>query len=98
MAFRHHYFHSTPVDRSVKFQTLVSKPVSVSGSVPLYSTVALDDSVLNCSIPSPLEYTLENLLNANIPLQRVNVSLDNLPTTENIENFINNLKIEENED
>lgn len=98
MAFRHHYFHPTPVDRSVKFETLVSKPVSVSGSVPLYSTVAVDDSELNRSIPSPSEYTLENLLNANIPLQRVNVSLDNLPTTENIENFVNNLKIEQNED
>lgn len=98
MAFRHRKFQKTPLTNCVPFETLVCRPVSQSDGSVIYSTVALDDASLNGSLPSPSDYTLEKLLNANVPLQRVDISLDNTPTDENISNFVNNnLKIEDNE-
>lgn len=54
-------------------------------------------NVLNKAIPEPSDYTLEKLLNSNVPLQPVHATLDDNPTVSNIESFVNNkLKIDNN--
>ena len=98
MAFRHSFLRPVPVDRSVTFMTTILKPLTTEGNSSSFGTVDVDDFSLNGSLPSPADYTLDKLLAANIPLQRVNFSLDDVPSQENIENFVNNnLKIEDNE-
>lgn len=53
---------------------------------------------INSSIPDPEDYQLEDLLLAGVPLQPAHASLDESPSVENIENFVNNnLKLDENE-
>lgn len=55
-------------------------------------------NALNKAIPEPCDYTLEKLLNSNVPLQPVSVTLDENPTVSNIESFVNNkLKVDNNE-
>lgn len=55
-------------------------------------------NVLNKAIPEPCDYTLEKLLNSNVPLQPVSATLDDNPTVSNIESFVNNkLKVDNNE-
>lgn len=98
MAFRHSYFRPVPVDRSQDFTTIILKPLTSSGNSSTFGAVSVDDFTLNGSLPSPEDYTLDKLLAANVPLQRVDISLDDVPSEENIENFVNNnLKINENE-
>lgn len=100
MAFRHRYFPRHKVADKTPFRTTIVKPVVDSNGVQTFSTVVVDDFALNGNLPNPSDYTLEKLMNANVPLQRVDVSLDNSLTEENITNFVNNnLKIDEpNED
>ena len=98
MAFRHSFMRPPVVDRSEPFRTLITKPLSIDGNSSTFGTVSVDDFSLNGSLPSPEDYSLERLLAANIPLQRVDISLDDVPSQANIENFVNNnLKIEDNE-
>lgn len=98
MAFRHSFSRPVPVDRSQSFKTTILKPLTVEGNSSTFGTVDVDDITLNGSLPSPDDYTLDKLLAANIPLHRVDLSLDDVPSQENIENFVNNnLKIEDNE-
>lgn len=55
-------------------------------------------NALNKAIPEPCDYTLEKLLNSNVPLQPVSATLDDNPTISNIESFVNNkLKVDNNE-
>lgn len=55
-------------------------------------------NALNKAIPEPSDYTLEKLLNSNVPLQPVSATLDDNPTVSNIESFVNNkLKVDNNE-
>lgn len=55
-------------------------------------------NALNKAIPEPCDYTLEKLLNSNVPLQPVSATLDDNPTVSNIESFVNNkLKVDNNE-
>ncbi len=98
MAFRHSFSRPVPVDRSATFKTLIVKPLTTDGKSSTFATVEVDDFDLNGSLPSPEDYTLDKLLAANIPLQRVDISLDDVPSQDNIESFVNNnLKIEDNE-
>lgn len=98
MAFRHSFSCPVPVDRSESFKTTILKPLTTDGKSSTFGTVEVDDFTLNRYLPAPEDYTLDKLLAANIPLQRVDLSLDDVPSQENIENFVNNnLKIEDNE-
>lgn len=98
MAFRHSFTPPVLVDRSESFTTLIVKPLTSDGNSSTFATVAVDDLALNGSLPAPEDYTLDKLLAANIPLQRVDVSLDDVPTQDNIESFVNNnLKIDDHE-
>lgn len=98
MAFRHSFSRPVPVDRSESFRTAILKPLTKDGNSSTFAVVEVDDFALNGSLPASADYTLDKLLAANIPLQRVNLSLDDVPSQENIENFVNNnLKIEDNE-
>lgn len=55
-------------------------------------------NALNKAIPEPCDYTLEKLLNSNVPLQPVSATLDDNPSVSNIEAFVNNkLKVDNNE-
>ena len=55
-------------------------------------------NALNKAIPEPCDYTLEKLLNSNVPLQPVSATLDDNPTVSNIESFVNHkLKVDNNE-
>lgn len=98
MAFRHSFSRPVPVDRSESFRTAILKPLTQDGNSSSFAVVEVDDFSLNGSLPAPEDYTLDKLLAANIPLQRVDLSLDDVPSQDNIENFVNNnLKIEDNE-
>ena len=55
-------------------------------------------SEINKDMPEPSEYTLEALINANVPLNVVPCSIDDEISQESIERFVNdNLKLDENE-
>lgn len=86
MNFRHHKFK--PVYTEVS--TPVLDTVLEQSENDTYKVVSVPNSSLARLLPSREDYTLEKLLNANIPLNDVSVSLDDVPSDANIENFVNN--------
>ena len=85
MAFKNqklsHSTGSVPV-RLIKYETRVVNDVSV---VDVVETDGCSDS-----IPSPQDYTLQNLISAGIPLERINSEiLSSSPT--NVEERINDI-------
>lgn len=76
----------------------VEQPILEADGKGYLSLVNRSVNVLNKAIPEPCDYTLEKLLNSNVPLQSVSATLDDNPTVSNIESFVNNkLKVDNNE-
>lgn len=93
MAFRHHHF----VTRISYVGRDVEQPILEHDGNGFLSLVNRSVNEVNRGMPEPSDYTLEKLLNSNVPLHPVGVTLDNDPSESNIEEFVNNkLKIENN--
>lgn len=93
MAFRHHHF-ATRMSFSGR---VVEQPILVPDGKGFLNLVNRSVNEVNNAMPEPADYTLEKLLNSNVPLQPVGVTLDNNPSQSNIEEFVNNkLKIDNN--
>lgn len=76
----------------------VEQPILEADGKGYLNLVNRSVNALNKAIPEPCDYTLEKLLNSNVPLQPVSATLDDIPTVSNIESFVNNkLKVENNE-
>lgn len=76
----------------------VEQPILEADGKGYLNLVNRSVNALNKAIPEPCDYTLEKLLNSNVPLQPVSATLDDNPTVSNIESFVNNkLKVENNE-
>lgn len=99
MPFRHRKF-KTPVEVSdERFITRQRQQISESSDCVQFTVVSVSDEQISRAIPSPSDYTLEKLLNANVPLSQVHLSLDDSPTESNINTFVsNNLKLDSHED
>lgn len=93
MAFRHHHFAT----RMSFPGRVVEQPILVTDGKGFLNLVNRSVNEVNKAMPEPADYTLEKLLNSNVPLQPVGVTLDNNPSQSNIEEFVNNkLKIDNN--
>ena len=68
----------------------VEQPILVPDGNGYLSLVNRSVNEVNRGMPEPADYTLEKLLNSNVPLHPVGVTLDNDPTEANIESFVNN--------
>lgn len=78
--------------------TDVEQPTLEADGKGYFNLVNRSVHALNKAIPEPCDYTLEKLLNSNVPLQPVSATLDDNPTVSNIESFVNNkLKVDNNE-
>lgn len=86
MNFRHHKFKPVYTETS----TPVLDTVLEQSENDTYKVVSVPNSSLSRLLPSREDYTLEKLINANIPLNDVSLSLDDVPSDANIENFVNN--------
>lgn len=93
MAFRHHKF----ITRMSLVGRAVEQPILEANGKGDLTLVNRNVNVLNKAIPEPSDYTLEKLLNSNVPLQPAHATLDDNPSVSNIESFVNHkLKIENN--
>lgn len=93
MAFRHHKFNT----RMSLAGYDVEQPTLEANGKGYFNLVNRSVNVLNKAIPEPSDYTLEKLLNSNVPLQPAHATLDDNPSVSNIESFVNHkLKIENN--
>ncbi|AYQ58186.1 putative VP5 [Microviridae sp.] len=94
MAFRHHHFKTS----MSLVGNDVEQPTLEADGKGYLNLVNRSVNALNKAIPEPCDYTLEKLLNSNVPLQPVSATLDDNPTVSNIESFVNNkLKVDNNE-
>ena len=82
MNFRHHKFKPVYTETS----TPVLDTVLEQSENDTYKVVSVPNSSLARLLPSREDYTLEKLINAN----DVSLSLDDVPSDANIENFVNN--------
>lgn len=97
MSFRNRKFSVPKVDFSDKFKTTCLRTDTTSSDGISQSVVSLESSSY-ASLPNVEDYTLEKLLNANVPLDKVTVNLDSSTDEENISHFVNSLKIDSHED
>lgn len=87
MSFKRRYFAPHPLRSDEDFRTPVLKPtVSDSGSIIVsLANVSVDE--IGRSIPCVEDYTLEKLINANIPLNPVSVEVNGFVSSDDADSF-----------
>lgn len=87
MSFKRRKFESHPIRHDEPFKTTMLTPVVTSSGSTLMSVVDVPVSEMGASIPNVQDYTLEKLLNANIPLNPVSVQVDGFVSSDDADSF-----------
>ena len=87
MSFKRRKFASHPIRHDELFKTTVLTPVVTSSGSTLMSVVDVPVSEMGASIPNVQDYTLEKLLNANVPLNPVSVEVNGFVPSDAADSF-----------
>lgn len=89
MSFKRRYFapHTIRVDEP--FKTTVLKPTISDCGSTVMSLVDVSVAELGCLIPNVEDYTLEKLINANVPLNPVSVEVNGFVSSDDADSFAN---------
>lgn len=79
--------------RTVHVKDVVQRLLADSAGVQRVSFVSVDNADVCSKIPSPVDYSLENLLRAGVPLKSENPSIldGEVPSEEQISKFVDSL-------
>lgn len=79
--------------RSVHVKDVVQRLFADSAGVQRVSFVSVDNADVCAKIPRPVDYSLENLLRAGVPLKTENASIldGDAPSEEQISKFVDSL-------
>lgn len=87
MSFKRRIFDSHPIRTDEPFKTTVLTPVVTSTGSTLMSVVDVPVSKMGASIPNVQDYTLEKLINANVPLNPVSVEVNGFVPSDTADSF-----------
>lgn len=87
MSFKRRKFDSHPIRYDESFKTTVLSPVVSSSGSTILSPVDVPVSEMGASIPNVQDYSLEKLLNANIPLNPVSVQVNGFVPSDTADSF-----------
>lgn len=88
MSFKRRKFDSHPIRIDEPFKTTVLTPVESSSGSTVFSVVDVPVSEIGSSIPNVQDYTLEKLINANVPLNPVSVQVNGFVPSDDADNFV----------
>lgn len=87
MSFKRRIFDSHPIRTDEPFKTTVLTPVVTSTGSTLMSVVDVPVSEMGASIPNVQDYSLEKLINANVPLNPVSVEVNGFVPSDTADSF-----------
>lgn len=87
MSFKRRYFapHAIRVDEP--FNTPVLKPIISNSGSTIMSLVDVSAAEIGRSIPCVEDYSLEKLINANVPLNPVSVDVTGFVSSDDVDSF-----------
>ena len=88
MSFKRRYFAPHPISSVEPFKTTVLKPTVISNGSTLMSLVDVSVDELGRSIPNVEDYSLEKLINANVPLNPVSVEVNGFVSSDDADSFV----------
>lgn len=87
MSFKRRSFDSHPIRTDEPFKTTVLTPVVTSTGSTLMSVFDVPVSEMGASIPNVQDYSLEKLINANVPLNPVSVEVNGFVPSDTADSF-----------
>lgn len=87
MSFKRRKFDSHPIRVDEPFRTPVLTPVVTSTDSTLLSLVDVPVSEMGDSIPNVQDYSLEKLINANVPLNPVSVEVNGFVSSDDADSL-----------
>ena len=87
MSFKRRKFDSHPIRHDEPFKTTILTPVVTSSDSTLMSVVDVPVSDMGASIPNTQDYTLEKLINANVPLNPVSVEVNGFVSSDDADSL-----------
>lgn len=87
MSFKRRKFVSHPIRHDEPFKTTMLTPVVTSSGSTLMSLVDVPVSEMGASIPNVQDYSLDKLINANVPLNPVSVEVNGFVPSDTADSF-----------
>lgn len=87
MSFKRRKFDSHPIRHDEPFKTTLLTPVVTSSGSTLMSVVDVPVSEMGASLPNVQDYSLEKLLNANVPLTPTSVEVNGFVSSDDADTF-----------
>lgn len=87
MSFKRRYFAPHPLRHDEEFKTPIIKPIISDSGSTIVSLVDASVDEIGRSIPSVEDYTLEKLINANIPLNPASVQVNGFVSSDDADSF-----------
>lgn len=87
MSFKRRIFESHPIRHDEPFKTTMLTPVVTSSGSTLMSLVDVPVSEMGASIPNVQDYSLDKLINANVPLTPVSVEVNGFVPSDTADSF-----------
>lgn len=87
MSFKRRKFDSYLIRHDESFKTTVLTPVVTSSGSTLMSVVDVPVSEMGASIPNVQDYTLDKLINANVPLNPVSVEVNGFVSSDDADSL-----------
>ena len=91
MSFKRRKFDSHPIRHDEPFKTTLLTPVVTSSGSTLMSVIDVPVSEMGASIPNVQDYTLEKLINANVPLAPVSAEISGFVSSDDADSFAEKL-------
>lgn len=87
MSFKRRYFAPHPISAVEPFKTTVLKPIVITNGSTVMSLVDVSVDELGRTIPNVEDYSLEKLINANVPLNPVSVEVNGFVSSDDAASF-----------
>lgn len=87
MSFKRRYFAPHPLRHDEDFKTPVLKPIISDSGSTIVSLVDVSVDEIGRSIPSVEDYSLDKLINANVPLNPVSVEVNGFVSSDDADSF-----------
>ncbi len=87
MSFKRRIFDSHPLRVDEPFRTTVLKPTAINNGSTVMSLVDVSVDEIGRSIPCVEDYSLEKLINANVPLNPVSVEVNGFVSSDDADSF-----------
>lgn len=91
MSFKRRYFAPHPLRCDDDFRTPVLKPTVSDAGSTIVSLVEVSADEIGRSIPCVEDYSLDKLINANVPLKPVSVQVNGFVSSDDADSFAENL-------